>query len=166
MLHYQPFNFKLYQYLNIYISDNTISEIVSTYPKNLGTETVLIDGALELVAYLHGKYGIYIITNGLYDVQSARLDASELKNYISDVFISEKVGAEKPSVKFFDYVIKTVGDNDKSSYLVIGDSLSSDIDGAIAAGIDCVLFDTSKSGTQGRSVTNVITKLDELKNFI
>lgn len=72
---------------------------------------------------------IYIITNGVSRNALGRIDSTGLNDYISKVFVSESLGTSKPSREYFDIVTKTIGDPDES-YIVIGDSLTSDMLGA------------------------------------
>ena len=58
--------------------------------------TRLVDGARELLDYLHGKYEMAIITNGFKEVQYAKINQSGLAKYFTKLFISEEVGAQKP----------------------------------------------------------------------
>ena len=62
-------------------------------------------------------------------VQHARFDASEVKPYFSDIFVSEESGYQKPQVEYFDYVFDRIPDFHKEQALLIGDSLSSDMQG-------------------------------------
>ena len=57
------------------------------------------------------------------------------------MFISEVVGAEKPSRAFFDAVLSAIGPVDKEELLLIGDSLTSDMAGGCGAGIPCCWYD-------------------------
>lgn len=96
----------------------------------------MIDGALETCRALHMDYKIYIITNGSKMAQQGRLTKSPLLEYIDGVFISEEIGFVKPEKGFFDYVFSVIDEKDKAKVLVIGDSLSSDIEGAVSYGLD------------------------------
>ena len=73
-------------------------------------------------------------------MQEKRFDPSPLRPLFSDVFISEEIGAEKPSLKFFDTVASRIPNFSPADTLVIGDSLTSDIQGGINAGIDTCWF--------------------------
>ena len=143
-----------------------INRIAEEYTRNLSLGTALTDGALETVRTLSEHYAVYIVTNGLTDVQSARLHSSELAPYIDRMFISEEVGFDKPDERFFDYVISEIGEPDRSAYVVIGDSLTSDIDGAARSGIDCIYYDPHSSGTAGRRVVYTVTKIPALSEFL
>ena len=56
------------------------------------------------------------------------------------VFISEVVGAEKPSLDFFRPVLEAIGPYDREELLLIGDSLTSDMEGGNRAGIPCCWY--------------------------
>ena len=86
---------------------------------------------------------IYAATNGVSFIQRGRLQASSISPFFDDVFISDEVGAHKPSTDFFDKIANQVHDFHPSSALMIGDSLTADIQGGNNAGIDSVWFNPS-----------------------
>ncbi len=100
----------------------------------------LLPGALELCQALSQRHMMYIVTNAVESVQRKRFAASVLAPYFKDVFISETVGYGKPNVEFFDYVFQSVPGMSKDNTLLIGDSLSSDIQGANNADIPCCWY--------------------------
>jgi 2-haloacid dehalogenase len=107
------------------------------YQDLLGSGAYLLEGAMELVEYLYGKYELYIITNGVSDTQRRRLRDSGLAPFMKDFFISEELGVQKPQREYFDACLARMGSFvDKQKLLIIGDTLSSDILGGIHAGID------------------------------
>ena len=106
------------------------------YRRALGTGSHLIEGAYELCKELAKNHQLYIVTNGVYHTQIQRLKASGLSALMRNVFVSEAIGAPKPSSAFFDYVFANIPSASSKRMLIIGDSLSSDIAGGIGAGID------------------------------
>ena len=108
----------------------------NSYSRQLGKATFLIDGAEEIVAALSDDYRLFIITNGLTGVQRPRFRASTIGRYFLDWVISEEVGFAKPDPRIFDVVFERMGRPPKQRVLIIGDSLSSDMAGGIAYGID------------------------------
>ncbi len=150
----------------ISFDEELIATITEYYPKSLGKCSFLLEDAYEVVCNLSCDYEIYIITNGLKDVQTARFSSSPIRKFIKNVFISEEVGYDKPDVRYFRTVIDAVGDPDTSKYLVIGDSLTSDIDGANAAGLDSVYFTPSGKEIGGRVVNFRISRLTELYGIL
>ena len=106
----------------------------------LGSSTVLLPHALEVVQTLAQTHRLYIVTNAVASVQRSRLAASEITPYITAAFISEEAGAAKPSRAYFDYVMARIDGITPENCLVIGDSLSSDIKGANNAGLPCCWY--------------------------
>jgi len=110
------------------------------YLAEMVNQTKLVDGAREVLEYLHGRYQMALITNGFIEVQSNKIRKSELSKYFSKVFISEEVGTPKPGRKIFEHAVKSMNARKKSS-LMIGDSWEADILGAMKFGIDQIYFD-------------------------
>ena len=76
-----------------------------------------------------------MITNGHTKVQHGRFDPSPLKPLFERSFISEEIGYDKPRPEYFDFVKAAIPNFDPADTLVVGDSLTSDIGGGIAAGL-------------------------------
>ena len=110
-------------------------EFENRYQYLLGQGHFLIPGALELCRSLAENYELYIVSNGVSSTQHRRLEASGLKKYMKDVFVSEDAGYQKPQKEFFDYVSKRIPCFLPSRSIIVGDSLSSDIQGGKNAGI-------------------------------
>ena len=132
------------------------------YENALACQVFEIDGAWELLEKLSAKYDICIITNGITAVQQNRFSISRLGNMVKKVYISEQMGTAKPSPLFFEKVLDDIGDSDTEKYLVIGDSLTSDIDGAINAGLDCIWYSKGASDPNGRRPTYAVSDLSEI----
>lgn len=131
--------FQKYGYDTSIVSDFNIS-----FQENLGKTYVFNNKAYETLSKLSGKYKQYAATNGSAIAQEGKLKGAGLESIFEDVFISERIGYEKPSKKFFDYIFNTIGSRDTSEYVIIGDSLTSDIRGGRNAGIKTVWFNPDK----------------------
>ena len=83
--------------------------------------------AEEACRQLSEKYKLYVITNGTTYIQKARYAGTGFQKHMDGIVISDEVGVDKPDPRFFDAVVKLTGDSDARHYLVVGDSLSSDI---------------------------------------
>lgn len=116
-----------------------------TYTQYLSKQGQLLENAEKVLSCLSKKYDCYICTNGITDVQMDRLEHTPLLPYVKKVFVSEDVGFAKPSPMFFQRVFEYIGDNDPKNYLVIGDSLSSDIAGANSCNMDSVWISDGES---------------------
>lgn len=89
----------------------------------------------ELLEALHGKCRVYVVTNGDTYAQESRIARSGLAHLFDGVFISEQLGCRKPEKVFFDRVFSIIGDDCRSRAILVGDSLSSDMQGGRNAGI-------------------------------
>ena len=101
--------------------------------------------AAEVVAKLRETHHIHLITNAVEAVQRGRLGRSALAPYVEEAFISETAGAAKPSVEYFDYVFAHIDGITRENCMVIGDSLTSDIQGANNYGLPCCWFNPKKA---------------------
>lgn len=110
------------------------------YLTNLSNSTFLIDGAVEFVKELSKYCKIYLATNGLTKAQTGRFSKSAVKDYIDGMFISEQIGYAKPDKAYFDYIFSELKITDKSRVIMVGDSLTSDMQGGRNAGITTCLY--------------------------
>ena len=137
------------------------------YMENLAHESHLFDGAPEMIERLSKKYRLFIITNGVKSTQDGRFSVSPITKYFEKIFISELIGAEKPSKVFFDAVEASIEGYERSRALVIGDSLSSDIKGPINAGIDSCWFNPhSKEAPKDWNITYTVKSFDEILDLL
>lgn len=137
------------------------------YQTSLGEDCTPIHDALRVCSILHERgYKFSIITNGRSTTQHSRLSHSELTPMISDLFISEELGCQKPKKEFFDAVFSKLQIS-VSKALVIGDSLTSDIIGGIQYGIDTCWFNPNGSdNTMSQAPTYEIKQLSELLSIL
>lgn len=137
------------------------------YMENLANESHLFEGALEMIAKLSEKYRLFIITNGVKSTQDSRFGVSPITKYFENIFISELIGAEKPSVEFFNAVANGIDGFEKERAVVIGDSLSSDIKGALNFGMDCIWFNPrKKEAPEGWAITHNVSSFDEILKIL
>lgn len=142
-------------------------EFSRRYLAILGGQTALLDGAEPVVRELRGKIGLLLLTNGLADVQRPRFAASSIGGFFSEIVISEEVGLAKPDPAIFDLAFDRIGEPPRSSVLVVGDSLTSDIVGGVAAGVDtCWYNPTGAANGHGVEPTYEIRTLSELLEIV
>ena len=91
-----------------------------------------------MLSYLKGS-GIKIgmITNGEHNQQMSKISGGNISTFFEYIVISSDVGAAKPDVSIFEYALKELGVKSCDA-IFIGDSITSDIQGANNAGIDSV----------------------------
>ena len=143
-------------------------EFCNKYTEFLGQGFYLIEGAEQLCKYLKSKgYKVVIVTNGIKSVQHSRLEGSGIKDYIDDIVISEEVGVSKPDPKIFDIAMDKLGHSSKEDIIMIGDSLTSDMRGAVNAGIDaCWLNMKNKQNNMDFTTKHEVHSLKEIQNLL
>lgn len=106
------------------------------YMQHVADCTRPIAGAEAVVRALRTRYRIGIVSNGFTRVKQQQLAATGFADCLEAVVISEAIGAAKPDRAFFDVAFARLGQPTREAVLIIGDSLSSDIAGGHAYGID------------------------------
>ncbi len=141
--------------------------MANDYVDALSTKAYLMEGAEALCRSLYGHCRLFIITNGVARVQNERFDVTPLAPLFDGVFISEELGCAKPDPVFFDRVAKAIPQFDPSEALVIGDSLTSDIQGGINAGIDTCWFNRhDKPHPPHMPITYTVRDLASVKDIL
>ena len=149
------------------IKFDKISDFNIEYQYRLGDKVFFCDNALETVQQLKGKINQYAVTNGTILAQSRKLSQSGLDKIFDDVFISDEIGFEKPSVKFFDAVQEKIGKFSRDEVMIIGDSLTSDIRGGNNAGIiSCWYNPLGLENKDGLKIDFEIKDIAEVLNII
>ena len=111
------------------------AEINRRYLYELGEGRNFKPHCLELLQALHGRYLVVVVTNGDTYAQERRMERSGMQQYFDYNFISEQLGTKKPEKEFYDKVFETIGPERRKSAIMVGDSLSSDMQGGRNAGI-------------------------------
>ncbi len=137
-------------------------ELNRTYLSRLGQYAFLSPGALDVCRILSEKYTLLLVTNGVYSTQVSRFDKTPLKQYFTEMIVSEKIGYTKPDPRYFDYVFDRHSISDKSKAIIIGDSLSADIKGGRDYGIDTCFYNPENLPVEDDVCTFNITKLEQL----
>lgn len=139
--------------------------VAKAYEDNLAFgEHHYIPGAEETLERLSKKYQLYMVTNGTAHVQRPKLAASGAGKYFRDIFISELMGADKPSPEYFQRCFERIDGFDVSRAMIVGDSLSSDIKGGINMGMrTCWVNRSHKKGREDIPADYEIEYLSQLE---
>lgn len=117
------------------------------YEYNLSCHAFFLSGAQEAMEALHGKYKLYLASNGTAFVQHRRMKDADLYRFFDGLFISEEVGHNKPAREFFEAAFAAIPGFDREKAIMVGDTLSSDILGGINAGIKTVWINPSHASS-------------------
>ncbi len=142
-------------------------KMADDYMEALSTKSYLLPGALDFCQHLYGECRMFLITNGNARVQAGRFDPSPLFPLFENCFISQKIGYEKPHIEYFKAVMKEIPDFDPQDTIVVGDSLTSDIQGGINAGLDTCWFNPLRRPLPcNLPVTYVAESFSEIERII
>ncbi len=137
------------------------------YHENLSAKIFWMEDAKPLIEDWSEQFKMTLVTNGLKEIQRARLAKTDLEKHFQHIVISDEIGVAKPHRGFFDYVFEKIDFPKKEKVLIIGDSLSSDIRGGNNYGIDtCWINLKGKVAHEHNTPTFTIEKLEELKGII
>lgn len=131
-----------------------------------------VSGATELLDYLYGKYVLCTASNGPYAQQINRLKNADMLKYFDFNFISENIGASKPSKEFFSRALSVLNAGREEKILpceviMIGDSLSSDMTGGIESGLKTCFVDRKGIKNTGTlSVDHTVRKLKDIAEIL
>ncbi|MBN1594436.1 HAD family hydrolase [candidate division FCPU426 bacterium] len=107
------------------------------YERVYGSNWRLIPGAADLLAALHGRVKLGVITNGKSSSQRAKLKACGLEQWLDFAVVSEEFGAAKPDQAIFFEALK-LARAEAGETVFIGDSWEVDIAGASQSGLKAV----------------------------
>lgn len=137
------------------------------YLLNLGADSTLLPGAIEVVERLSEDCGLVLATNGIAGVQNSRFSASSIKPYFKSLVISDEIHVAKPDPGFFSEVFRRIGNPERAEVLMVGDGLSSDIAGGVGFGVDTVWFNPSGKPNDSSIVpTYEISNLAEIFEIV
>ena len=137
------------------------------YQSSLGDTIVYRDDSYHIIKSLRGKVKQYVVSNGTIVAQEKKLRLSGLGALMNGIFLSEELGVEKPNKAFFDKVFKEIGDMDRDTVLIVGDSLTSDIRGGNNAGIRTCWYNPGHAvPIEGVHVDYEITDLHEVYDLL
>ena len=129
---------KLFAYFGIEKDGLYLAERYQFY---LAQQGQVFFGAMELLDSLIDRgYELYAATNGITTIQTGRMAQSGLAPYFNQVFISEQLQTQKPDALFYEKIGQQIAGFSKEKTLMIGDSLTADIQGGNNAGIDTIWY--------------------------
>ena len=142
-------------------------KVARTYEHNLGIGHWFLPGAEEAVERLSKKYKLYLASNGTASVQKGRMTSANLYRFFEKVFVSQEIGANKPSYEYFERCFAQIPGFDKAKAIIVGDSLTSDILGGQNAGIaTCWVNPGHKERREDIRVDYEIEALSQLEELL
>ena len=125
-----------------------------------------VSGAHELLTNLYGKYKLFATSNGPFKQQRFRLKKAGMLKYFKHVFVSEQAGAMKPTKEFFDYCTSRLAVSSPDEIVLIGDSLTADINGGKNYNMKTIWFDFARLNIADGEWDYAVKELSEIKNIL
>lgn len=124
-------------------------------------EVVLFPDAIDVLSHLAERFTLIAITNGNADVHKTALGP-----LFKLAFRADEVGSAKPDAKIFEVAMSAVACA-SNEMIHIGDSIETDVKGAINAGVTPIWFnadedDNSLGIREVRSLTDLPAAIDSL----
>lgn len=119
-------------------------EANEAYRHFLGIGHYFMPGAPELLEELFPRYSLYLVSNGSATVQDSRIESAGISRYFKEIFISQRMGYDKPQVEFFNLCFERIPGLCRDTTIIVGDSLTSDILGGIRSGIHTCWYNPKK----------------------
>ena len=143
-------------------------EMALRYQDYISQQGQTFPGAEDLLAKLVERgYQLYGATNGVTAIQQGRLKQSAITPYFKEIFISEQLGTQKPEVAFYEKIGNLIPGFAKEQALMIGDSLTADIAGGNASGIDTVWYNPDRKENTSLVVpTYTVSNYQEIADLL
>lgn len=164
---FQELRFKqIFEFMKIDLDSKKANQLFLNFLKN---SKELYPNTVRVLRTLFKKYRLCVVTNGMEEVQIARLKSAGIFDYFSAIYASSKIGCNKPDKNFFKYILNHENNYNLDSYLIVGDREKTDMQGGINIGIDTCyfnpnLFKLNKIYTY--EIKDIIELLSILKNSI
>ncbi len=157
----------VHRYELLFLEYNLACDAVATqakYEAYLSIGHHFMDGAERLLDDLVNRgYHLYLASNGTAKVQHGRIASANIARYFDAMFISQEVGFDKPAREFFECAFGQIDGFSPDEAVIVGDSLTSDIQGGLNAGIETVWYNPKGLPTKnGITPHHTISHLDEL----
>lgn len=146
--------------------DADVEEMANLFVRSLGDNGSLYPGAFEVLEELADRAQLALVTNGLSDVQRARITRLGIGGLFETVVVSSEVGVTKPRPEIFQIAFQQLGNPSKASAVMIGDSLTSDIAGGANFGIATCWYNPKGLDRNGATVTHEVEDLPSLSTLV
>jgi putative hydrolase of the HAD superfamily len=151
--------------LGVTISIRQAEALAQQFKKTRENTMVLVEGALDLLAWLRPRFHLGLLTNGAPDLQRFKIERSGLARWFDHITISGDYGFGKPSPEIFVQARRSFGL--ELPCLMIGNSPSSDIQGAFNANIPSIWFDIQETNLPSHlQPVAVVTSLTEIPKVL
>ncbi|MBQ8093008.1 MAG: HAD-IA family hydrolase [Clostridia bacterium] len=151
------------------------SQMEQFFRQKLLNSAIPVPGAGKLLETLACRYELGVASNGPYEQQRRRLTLAGFADHFTYFFVSQRIGCAKPDPRFFKTAMNEMNEGrlrcgkpqvKPGEVLMVGDSLTSDMDGGIGFGMKTCYLDHKEAGPDGRPVDLIVHSLGELADIV
>ncbi|MBF6626499.1 noncanonical pyrimidine nucleotidase, YjjG family [Aerococcaceae bacterium zg-BR9] len=155
-------------FFNDYTDHLPADNLDDFFRSQLAVSGDLIERSISLLEKLKAAdKKIYAASNGVYLTQMERLEKTGLLPFFDEIFISEQLGVSKPNSNFFLRCFDEIKDFDLKRAIMIGDSLTSDIQGANSVQLaTCWMNPSQLIAPDNYKINYEIQQLSDLENIL
>ncbi len=158
---------KIFEHFQVSLPED-LEELEYNLMSQMQQETVLED-VKETLAVLRAKgIGMYILSNSIFSGKATErlLNEFDILHCFNKVLVSADYGIRKPHPEFFQVAVeeiqKAYPDVQKEDILFVGNDYTSDVKGAIGAGLDVAWYNAAQQADAEGLSTYSIEKFEEL----
>ncbi|NOX31982.1 MAG: noncanonical pyrimidine nucleotidase, YjjG family [Actinobacteria bacterium] len=141
--------------------------MANSFAAGMGRFGDLYPGAQQaLRSALDNSETMALVTNGVGDIQRARVARLGISSLFDALIISGEIGCSKPGAAIFDATFELLG-VDPGGAVMIGDSISSDMRGGFDYGLDTIWFNRRGAAPPTEiAITHTVASLGQLASLL
>lgn len=143
--------------------------LLDEYEKGKSEVAEPMPGGNDIINYLSDRYILVAATDEVHEIALSKLKIAGYADHFQNVFSPKVTGCTKPIPEYFNPIAEEYG-NDRLQYLIIGNSVASDIRFAQGVGIDSCLYNHSLEFEASRDKlvqpTYIISHLSDIRNIL
>jgi putative hydrolase of the HAD superfamily len=142
------------------------AELAETFPRLRRQKHIIYPDTAPALEQLAGNYALGLLTNGAPDLQRRKIEGAGIAAYFDQVLISGEIGIGKPDPRVFEMLLARL-DARAETTLMIGNSLTSDVQGGQGAGLRAVWVNRAGKSRDDSIIPEwEIARLDELVSIL
>lgn len=146
-----------------WVKDLDIEKWKDVWYSNFFRYQRLMEHCEEILLLLKEKYKLAIITNGPETSQMAKVKALGMDAFFPVVVVGGAFGKQKPDVSIYHHTAQQLG-VEPEECVFIGDTFSTDIFGALAAGMQAVMMCHDRRFVSDLNIP-VVNNWDDVRNM-
>ena len=154
---------RVFRALGLELTDAETSNAAAAYRSGYLSARRATEGAAALLAAVHARARVAIVSNNLLEEQRDKLQFCGLETFVDALVVSAEAGISKPDPGIFHLALERVGVA-ATDAVMLGDSWAADITGAKAAGIRAVWFNPCHQPRPAGGITDA--DVDEIASLL